>query len=79
VDIHASLTLGLARWRPFAERAPMALQQGIDKKIAPRRSFTSAAFVQDDSKKGSPAVILSVSEGSPRSDGSFCPHLSKTC
>ena len=42
--------------------------------IASRRSFTTAAFVQDD-KKGSPPVILSVSEGSTRSDGSSSPDL----
>jgi hypothetical protein len=40
---------------------------------ASHRSFTSATFVQDDNKKAPFPVILSVSEGSPQSDGSFSP------
>jgi hypothetical protein len=52
------------------------MRASIDTQIASRRSFTSAAFVQDDSKRGFPSVILSVSEGSTRSDRSFSPHLS---
>src|SRR5260370_5322879 len=43
---------------------------------ARRRPFTSATFVQDDNKNAPFPVILSVSEGSPRSDGFFFPPYS---